>query len=400
MEISFSDLVKIYRKAIFNGETGFADYSIDTEESLELLKNLTSDEAFEKSSIELTEGTLNLNNNVKLLIRKPDGKVGNFYFNFLEMLKGDFSRTIRDKFSSLSHKIYIVNINYYSEDNEQPKEINNYILVKELFINLKKMAVYNAAENNQLIFFGKKRFELDYDVQPLISEFEKALVNFNDIKISTIQNFNKWLDDKDTSKHLDEKKSILAAVLEEQFKINEFLNVVDVIDNIESIDTSVRSQYNLYLEDFKYEKFVKKLEENSEKFVSRINDSISKVLSQVLALPIAVAVPTILKNTQPSSPQNFDMFGMLIVYFSLLAYTIVCYVALQSQKTVLENIDNEVENFESRGKIPNALQSQWKDDKDKIILLIQSQRYLYWTLMIVVGCAFILSIIKILETIF
>ena len=177
------------------------------------------------------------------------------------------------------------------------------------------------------------------------------------------------MNDESTSSHIDEKKSILAFVLSDS--LSQEANLLDVIQNIQHISKSVQAQYALYLENFSYEKFVKKLEENTEKFVSKINDTISKVLPQFLGLPFLTAVPSALK-----SGDNW------LIYLALIIYCLICGYGLSNQKLILDNLRQDVDRFEEKGKVPEKLKEQWKEDKDRISKLLLKQRHLYRILFI------------------
>ena len=122
------------------------------------------------------------------------------------------------------------------------------------------------------------------------------------------------------------KKSILAFVLSDSLPSD--ANFLNVIQQISKISEAVQAQYALYLENFSYEKFVKKLEENTEKFVGKINDTISKVLPQFLGLPFLTAVPSVLKSGD-------DWLIYLAFNFILCN---MCY-GLTNQKLILDILD-------------------------------------------------------------
>ena len=63
-----------------------------------------------------------------------------------------------------------------------------------------------------------------------------------------------------------------------------------LLTDIVNISNQTHTQYDLYLEDFSYSKFVKKIEERASKFTVRINEALGKSSTQVLGLPIAAAV--------------------------------------------------------------------------------------------------------------
>lgn len=117
----------------------------------------------------------------------------------------------------------------------------------------------------------KKTFELSIDVTARLSEFTQIIRNLDIEKRKIVTDFQVWLNDEETSSHIDEKKSILAFVLSDLLPSN--ANFLDIIQQISHVSESVQAQYALYLENFSYEKFVKKLEDNTEKFVSKVNDT-------------------------------------------------------------------------------------------------------------------------------
>lgn len=393
MDIKFSDLVKLYRKADFRKESAHASYYIENDEMLNLYQALTSDENTECTRIEYLNGEIAVGQTIEIEILQPHISLGWFYVSVDEFITGDFLRTFSQGNKS-KKPYYIKSIDYYSEDATTPDIIAAYISIQELLKRLESMGAYLDSSNRKIIFVGKQTFELYYDISKNLDDFKLLLENCaNDLdgRVKTINNFCIWLDNDDTSKHIDVKKSILAVLLSDIQIPLQALDIIDVIENVEFLYTSARGQLSIYLEDFKYEKFVQKLEENSEKFISRVNDSISKVLSQILALPIAAAAPVILKGSSFNS--------QAIVYIALLVYAIICIFALDTQKAVLDNLSSEVQSFEAQGKLPQSLKNRWVIEKAKIHNLIKKQTHLYWILNTVTYLAIFYSSYNIFEAI-
>lgn len=371
MTINFSDLVKIYRKADFEKVSVGGLYHIENNEMFSLVKKLTSDSNVECTRIEVLKGKIQIGETVELEILQPKTSIGWLYDSVDDFVKGDFLRTLPHSNNS-KKPYYIKSIDYYSEDNVSPDIITAYGSIQNLLIRLENMAAYLDSANRKIIFVGKQTFELHYDISKNLNGFKLLLENYAkdlDGRVKVINDFCVWLDDGDTGKHVDVKKSILAVLLSDIQPPLKTFDIIDVVENIEFLYTSARGQLSIYLEDFKYEKFVQKLEENSEKFISRINDSISKVLSQILALPIAAAAPVILKGKSGSSE--------IIIYIALLVYAIICYFALSTQKSVLNHLRDEVSGFDKQGKLPESLKERWDKEKVKIHLLMDKQTHLY-----------------------
>lgn len=386
MTISFSDLVNFYSKADFSSESGYVSYCIENESELTLINQITDDNNFDDAQIEVISGTPTVGSIMLFNINDPNMDLGWLYLTFKEFIKGDFSRVFSNQ-ARANNPYYIKELNYYSSNEITPNLIVKYNVIKRLLYQLGSMCVYSDIINKKIIFFSKHTFALSYDMAGQLNDFNTLICDMNDDLVVAINEFCDWLGDDQTSKHIGEKKSMLAFGLAGYKDREKLLHIFDVIQDIKNLDTNVRSQYDLYLEDFKYEKFVKKLEENSEKFVNRINESISKVLSQVLALPIAAVAPIILKT----SGKHLIDSSQSIIYFGLLSYAIICYFALIAQKEVLDNIAKLVNSSKQKDKIPTSLKIQWEEDKKQINSLIKKQEHLYWIMILVIYLVVIYS---------
>lgn len=389
MTINFSDLVTLYREVNFQG-TSQAEYCIENEIRLSLIENLTSYENSILTHVEILKGELRVGETIKLEVTQPKTSIGWLYNSVDDFVKNDFVRTLPYTISK-EKPYYIKDIKYYSEDINIPEIIGAYKAVRELLIRLESMSSYLDHSNRKIIFVGKQTFELHYDVSSNLVAFKTILegfVNNSENKLKTIEYFCKWLNVDDVNRHSNEKKSILASVLSDIQTASQPLEIYEVIENIERLYAAAKGQFDNYLEDFKYEKFVQKLEENSENFISRVTDSISKVLSQILALPIAAAAPVILKGSDSNS--------QVIIYIALLVYAIICNFALSTQKAVLDNLSSEVKGFETQGKLPQSLKDRWIIEKARIHDLIEKQTHLYWVMIAVVYTVIVYSVIRIL----
>ncbi|WP_025652270.1 MULTISPECIES: hypothetical protein [unclassified Psychrobacter] len=395
MTIIFSQLVSLYREAKFDNELVCADYHIQNSSDLDLVCELLADNNFEKTQITHVSGDLSVGNILELQINPPSTKLGWLYQSVEEFVKSDFPKTLSTT-SISKNPYYIVKLDYYSKDCEPLDIITNYDTVKRLLQHLASICIYPDVSNKKLVFFSKYTFEVSYDIANRVGEFIQIFTDLNQKTKKVIEDFCDWLDDDQASKHLSEKKAILSYVLANTRENEEELNLIDIVLEIQNIYNATLAQFDLYIEDFRYEKFVKKLEENSEKFINRVNDSISKILSQVLALPIAAAIPALLRSNQI----QVDYVGHIIIALALIAYATICYFALTVQSEVLSNIKTQVEQFEDHGKIPSSLKEQWGKDKKQINSLIQKQRHLYYVMMTVVFLVIIYGGSKLFSAIF
>lgn len=328
----------------------------------------SSDEHFDKSGIQTDSNELEANQSIPLIIGSPTLTLGRLYDDFEGFVKGDMTHLHNPKISNKPYFIKSEKVAF--NDIEKPKHLLNYEGIKAFLHQLISMASYSDNVNKKLIFFSKKTFELSIDVSKQLLPFCNLLRELDSEQLQLIYGLGEWLNDEETSTHIDEKKSILAFVFSDS--LPQGATIVDVLKQIKRISEAVQNQYQLYLENFSYEKFVKKLEENSAKFTTKINDTINKVLSQILGLPIATAVPVALKTAD-----NW------LVYIALLIYCSICFLALSNQKIILDHLLKDVTNFERDGKTPPSekLKQQWNEDKHHILMLIKKQNALYKVLM-------------------
>ena len=394
MQKLFSKLIDVYRKAEGSCHAPTVNYRIDSGDDIALITDITSDQNYDNTHVDVDVKSLVVGTTVQLDIKQPDPNLGRTFKEFKDFIKGDFPRVLSSNNISKT-PYYIEDINYFSQDHTTPDIIKAYNSIQKLLSCLANMSAYLDSANRKIIFVGKQTFELHYDVSNDLVDFEKILEDFSQNtgkKLKVIEDFCNWLDVSDVNRHSNERKSILASVLFDIQAGSKPLGICEVIENVERLYTSAKGQFDNYLEDFKYEKFVQKLEENSEKFISRVNDSISKVLSQVLALPIAAAAPVILKGQGNSNE--------IVIYLALLVYATICYFALSTQKAVLDHLDSEVKNFGKEGKLPKSLDEKWTIEKKKILLLIDKQTHLYWIMRGIIYIVIVYSSFKIFDSSF
>ncbi|MEQ5120645.1 hypothetical protein [Morganella morganii] len=381
MSISFADLVQVYSKSEFLPNSDNATYLVETEDELILLKNLSSDNNLDTTALDILDENPQVGDEITLEIRQPKISFGRIFNTINDFICGDMAQLHNQSIQQSPY--YIKSENTSSFDKNPIQFLVNYQIIKNFLHQLIAMDSYTDTVNEKLIFFSKKTFELSVDIQQKIDRFIELLSNLDSEQCKLISDFREWLNDEETSSHIDEKKSILAFVLSDA--LPQDANLIDLIEQIQNISESVQSQYALYLENFSYEKFVKKLEENSEKFVSKINDTISKILPQFLGLPFLTAIPTALK-----SADNW------LVYLALIIYCIMCIYGLNNQKAILNYINQDIERYENKGKIPEKLKAQWAQDKKRIKELLRKQRHLYRVLMTAVILFLCYGVIKFL----
>lgn len=228
-----------------------------------------------------------------------------------------------------------------------------------------------------LIFLGKSAIEVRCAFSAEDALAMTALMRtVSAEQAEKIRHFSLWFQEGEKG-HRAEKQQIFSFVLGNLLHEENHWNIIRLLENFTRLEAEVRGQYSLYMENFRYEKFVKKLEESSEKFVSRIGDTLSKILSQVLALPIAATALNFFAKEKTA-----------IGYVALLFYCALCFMALFSQVQVLQHLKAELEDYQSSGKIPQTLAAQWQKQKEKLQKLFRTQSCLAVLMALtIVSCA-------------
>lgn len=253
----------------------------------------------------------------------------------------------------------------YQASMMQISEEKLQVIAKLLQLLTEKNRFYVA--NNIVVFFSKKPSELSLKAHD--SQVFVQLVR--DLSESQIQAINKtcgFLGGNSEDEHIYAKKNAFSTALtdyltEKEGRIQH--DICDLVADIINITNQALTQYDLYLEDFSYSKFVKKIEESSTKFISRVNDTLSRSVTQVLALPVATVVLKSMDNANLSVLANISLF----------IYCLICAFVLFNQSKIIDHIEQEAQLFES--KLPKQLNDQlWALNSQAIAKQIVNQRRL------------------------
>ncbi|HHF6833960.1 hypothetical protein MY804_07940 [Haemophilus influenzae] len=232
--------------------------------------------------------------------------------------------------------------------------------------------------NNIVVFFSKKPSELALNAKEP-SQLIKLIRDLNQAQINAIDEICRWFGANTEDEHVYSKKHAFSEALsdfliEKEGRIRH--DICDLLENIVNIQEQAIAQHDLYLEDFSYGKFVKKIEENASKFTTRINDTLGKSVTQVLGIPIATAVFNLAK---------IELHWGSVV--SLVVYTLLCALVLFTQQCNLSHIEEEFRVFEN--KLPKQLKNEvWKINRKTINSQLKSQKRLTQFLWLIILGAF------------
>ncbi|MDA5607052.1 hypothetical protein [Pasteurella multocida] len=234
------------------------------------------------------------------------------------------------------------------------------------------------SHQNIVVFFSKNSSELSL-LPHNIEDFIQLLFSFNQEQRDAIDELCRWFGNNKESEHFHSKKSafstaLTAFLIDKEGRIQH--DICDLLADIVKIKMEAIAQHDLYLTDFSFGKFVKKIEENTSKFTARINDALGKSVTQVLGIPVATAVFNLAK---------IDLhWGSAI---SLMVYTLLCALVLFTQQCNLYHIEKEFKVFEK--ELPPQLKNNvWEVNQETILSQLKNQIWLTRFLWLIILSSF------------
>lgn len=237
--------------------------------------------------------------------------------------------------------------------------------------------------NSKLFIFNKTAVEFNL----ADGEIGHVFASISDNDIDTINQFIEWLQNS-VETHKREKIVIISNEIQDFFgDESHSITFASLVKNFSHIHSKIIGKYDLYLENFNYDKFIKKLDENSEKFIDKISQTVSKLQNQILVLPIIIGSSFVIKAEMPKLP---------VVILTLLLIVIISY-SLRMVWMDLNAIESRIISFQDSKKIPIALNKKWETEKTLLLEAIDRQRGLGYIYIAVIFLIFIISIIIILS---
>lgn len=240
----------------------------------------------------------------------------------------------------------------------------DYVPELKLFAKLIRCLSNNYYQkDNVLIFFSKNYCEVP--VQPRAFEKYLELVKLykeNNNLTKSLQDFLNWITEQRTetitaeplNAHKSELYVIIATeIIENLAAVDKNDRVFNLIKNIENIINDTKSKYSLYLDDFKYSKFIEKINKHSEDFLNKVNKVITDLQSQILAIPLAISAITLFKDTDKINSY---------IYAGFLIYLLIVFYSSCQQAYNLAHIKIQIKQFNEVAKLPKELSTEWKKE--------------------------------------
>ena len=217
--------------------------------------------------------------------------------------------------------------------------------------------------NNIVVFFSKKPSELALNAKDP-SQLIKLIRDLNQAQINAIDEICRWFGTNTEDEHVYSKKHAFSEALSDFLIEKKGLvrhDICDLLENIVNIQEQAIAQHELYLEDFSYGKFVKKIEETSVVKLAKIEPYWESVIA-------------------------------------LMIYILLCALVLFTQQRNLSYIEEEFKIFEN--KLPQQLKkkknkdgqenekSEWEISKESIISQLKNQNRVIQFLWVIILLAF------------
>lgn len=288
----------------------------------------------------------------------PDGLGYASYFHYFENKREwwkstDLDTIVQHRWLSYTQSDSVI-------DAEKIQKIASFLLI------LSDHKNFYSTPNSVVVFFSKKPCELSLKAHKTDVLIE-LLNNLSQEKVQAFDALAQWFGGNQENEHSQAKRNAFSVALTDFLTEKEGRqqhDICDLIEDIVNIKNQAFAQYELYLEDFSYSKFVKKIEESSTKFIARINEALNRSVTQILALPVATV-----------AFKALDAELNWVAVISLFVYCTICAVVLYNQSAVITHIEKEVKLFEA--KLPRQLNDNlWKLNNETISKQIVNQRRL------------------------
>lgn len=195
------------------------------------------------------------------------------------------------------------------------------------------------------------------------ASFSKFKQSFDRIDInqfeSSIKFIESQLDDEKIAEHRKEKKSIFVM---ESSKIIEKedspeLRIYKLIERFTEIKNSYENSFNIYIENFSYQRLELELKKDLDYFVKSINDSIGALQSQALGLPIAAALAQLSNSKTIQDATSLNYIVLNGPYIALLMFSLFVWINVYQQYIQVIYIKTSIERFFNKEALISALKN-------------------------------------------
>lgn len=361
-------LVKRSQNVKFSGKRVTGCFTFEKQEDITLIQTFEAGHFVDVAKFTTKDDCYEIDKNISYSLTIIDtGDQYASYESYIEHAVED------ESYDSCPDKIIVYEDKYDFKDSSDNTLLPTLELIFK-FINCLKKQYY--CKDKQIVIFAQTHCEIptmSRDANRYLDTAKLYLGSVNTSKPSSsesgnlctiIEKFTSWLnadinnDDDEVKKsllvHETERNTIVASIiLDNLVGVDKEDRIFSLLQNLESTYQSVLSKYALYLDDFKFSKFNDKITEHSEKFLEKANDIITNLQTQILAIPVTIALISMAKF---SAKINNLVIGSILVYSVM-----VLYATLQ-QGYNLWHLRCQINGFVADNKIPDALLNKWKSE--------------------------------------
>lgn len=361
---------ELYKLLHDEGEKGSLDFIDDksnpsltarilvTEANIELISNLSNDNYFTTHDNIETGSILSIKRTVQ------EARDMGVYFTTRHALASSYNAVP----SAIDENdFYIADINYDSKiDATEPDVVKSILNILKIEKALSLLS--NFQKKKELIFVNQSTMTVNtkFDANKLTNDLIEY-TSSEEIE-SAIEVLFAWSDPEFDKSHLQQKKTVFSSQLFTLLKLDSANdNFLTILYNFEKLVSDSVSSYQLYMEDFSFSRFEKKLEERSVDYYGKITKAVLDVRNQILGLPIAFVFINIIRN-------NLTEINPFLIVIPLFFYCLILLIILNQQKQYLNDLEADSNEFIIQNVKSSGLKKTL-EDKEKILHeKINSQR--------------------------
>jgi len=331
-DITFADLVEIYRATRFDDENGDVLTIKNDHMVVVLISIMDIDAHYNDAQISVENGhDLIVGSEVPVTIGRPNvAKMGLLVPTFDDLFKAPGAVLAEPE------RYYIKKEHYASGDSPVPPKLLAYRAVLNVLTILRDSASLVDETMRQLIFIGKEK---------VVVPIQFGSVDLRGDVVGQGDRLTKLFADE---LHLDEKRTILQTTLIEMVRsLREKDRFGFLIRNLDRLASEVEKGYRLFTSSFSYSKIRNEVETARLDFVGKIHKTIVDIQGQLLGIPVAtIVVVSQLKKVPPSC--GLEFWTNLGVLIGAIVFAMMLGIAGMNQWKTLNVIATEVKRQSTR----------------------------------------------------
>ena len=330
-DITFADLVEIYRATRFDGEDGGV-LTVGSEHMAANLRAIMNDNDLYAETQITVDG-----DDEPVVGSERRVHVGPPNAASMGLLVSSFDDLFRAPGAVIAEpeRYYVKDRGFASGDHPVPSVLLRYRAVLDVLRILRETASVNDETMRQMIFIGKVKVvvPIRFGVRDLQGDVVAKAERLTRLFAEEL--------------HIDEKRTILQTTLIEMVgAMRADIRLGYLIRNLERIADEVDKGYRLFTSSFSYSKIRNDVETARLDFAGKIHKTIVDIQGQLLGIPVATIV--VVSQLKKVSGCDMTFWANLGVLLGAWIFVTMLFIAGVNQWKTLEVISNEVERQKTR----------------------------------------------------